>query len=88
MQEIYRAKEKKMAYVLHREFHYTKAAIATLMKISPQQMGVWIKEVDYEFRIHQLNGELEQIKNEFLRLGYSPQKVLDSSDFSDLSQSS
>ena len=81
MEHVHRLKEKKMAYVLHREFRYTKASIATLMKISPQQMGVWIKEIDYEVRIHHLNQELNQIKQELIGLGYTPQKTLSHDDF-------
>lgn len=78
---LYRAKEKKMAYVLHHEFGYTKSSIALLMKISPQQMGQWIKEVQYEVRIHQLNKELNEIKQELMSLGYQPQKALNHDDF-------
>ncbi|OOW07259.1 hypothetical protein MF6396_00185 [Pseudomonas sp. MF6396] len=81
---LHRAKEKKMAYVLHTEFKYTKSAIATLMRISPQQMGQWIKEVHYEVQIHRLNAELAQIKNELIGLGYTPQKALNASDFEGL----
>ncbi|EPM64068.1 hypothetical protein A256_00045 [Pseudomonas syringae pv. actinidiae ICMP 19103] len=78
---LHRAKEKKMAYVLNTEFRYTKSAIATLMGISPQQMGQWIKEVHYEVQIHRLNSELDQIKRELIGMGYTPQKALDASDF-------
>lgn len=81
MNHMHRAKEKKMAYLLHVEFGYTKTAIATLMKISPQQMGQWIKETSYEVQIHQLNQELNDIKQELIGLGYSPQKALNSNDF-------
>lgn len=81
MEHLHRAKEKKMAYLLHIEFGYTKSSIATLMKISPQQMGQWIKEVGYEVQIHQLNQELTDIKQELVQLGYTPQKALDSNDF-------
>lgn len=82
MNGMYRAKEKKMAYVLHTEFGYTKSAIANLMKISPQQMGQWIKEVNYELQIYRLNGEIQEIKRELMQLGYNPQKKLDNDDFS------
>lgn len=78
---LHRFKEKKMAYVLHREFGYTKSSIATLMGISPQQMGQWIKEVHYEVQINQLNNELFDVKRQLMSLGYTPQKTLDSSDF-------
>jgi hypothetical protein len=78
---LHRAKEKKMAYVLHHEFGYTKSSIANLMKISPQQMGQWIKEVHYEVQIHRLNQELDSIKQELISLGYQPQKALDHNDF-------
>lgn len=78
---LHRAKEKKMAYVLHTEFGYTKSSIAILMKISPQQMGQWIKEVHYEVQIHRLNNELAAIRQELMSLGYTPQKALDASDF-------
>lgn len=78
---LHRAKEKKMAYLLHTEFRYTKSSIATLMKISAQQMGQWIKEVNYEVQIHRLNNELDVIRQELRSLGYTPQKVLDASDF-------
>ncbi|TOI27499.1 hypothetical protein [Vibrio parahaemolyticus] len=81
MEHLHRAKEKKMAYVLHFEFGYTKSSIATLMKISPQQMGQWIKEVHYEVRIHRLNNELNTIKQELMSLGYTPQKTLNHDDF-------
>jgi hypothetical protein len=73
---LYRAKEKQMPYVLHYDFGYTKSSIATLMKISPQQMGLWVKEVRYEVQIHQLNQELDRIKQELICLGYQPQKAL------------
>ena len=77
MDNLHRSKEKKMAYLLHFEFGYTKASIATLMKISPQQMGSWIKEMDYEVRLHNLNNELSSLKQELIGLGYAPQKALD-----------
>ena len=47
----------------------------------PQSMGVWIKEVDYEVRIHQLTGEIDSMKQELLALGYTPQKPLVHEDF-------
>ena len=78
---LHRAKEKKMAYVLYMDFRYTKSSIAALMKISPPQMGQWIKEVHYEVQIHKLNSELVQIKQELMSLGYAPQKVLNAEDF-------
>lgn len=81
MEHLHRAKEKKMAYLLHVEFGYTKSSIATLMKLSAQQMGQWIKEVSYEVQIQQLNQELIVIKDELISLGYTPQKTLDSKDF-------
>ncbi len=84
MDHLHRAKEKKMAYLLHIEFGYTKSSIAALMKISPQQMGQWIKEIGYEVQIHQLNQELTDIKQELMQLGYTPQKALDSNDFIDM----
>ena len=77
MEHIQRLKEKKMAYVLHNHFGYTKVSIATMMKISPQQLGVWIKEIDYELKIHNLNQEIDSIKNELRKLGYTPQKTLE-----------
>ncbi len=70
-----------MAYVLHYDFGYTKSSIANVMKISPQQMGQWIKEVHYEVQIHRLNHELDSIKQELISLGYQPQKALDHNDF-------
>jgi hypothetical protein len=84
MNDLHRAKEKKMAYLLHTEFGYTKVGIATLMKISPQQMGQWIKEVNYELQIHNLNQELNIIKEELIQIGYTPQKALNSNDFIDM----
>jgi len=81
MHDLHRAKEKKMAYLLHFEFGYTKSSIATLMKISPQQMGAWLKEISYEVRIHNLNNELSKFKSELKALGYTPQKALDQNDF-------
>lgn len=81
MNNLHRAREKKMAYLLHFEFGYTKSSIADLMKISPQQMGAWIKEMDYEVKIHTLNNELVEVKAELMRLGYKPQKTLDQNDF-------
>jgi len=81
MDNLHRSKEKKMAYLLHFEFGYTKSSIATLMKLSPQQMGAWIKEMDYEVKIHNLNHELTEIKQELVSLGYTPQKALDQNDF-------
>lgn len=76
-----RHKEKLMAYVLHTEFSYTKSSIAQLMKISPQQMGQWIKEADYEIRINNLQTEVIGLKHELMQLGYTPMKSLDPSDF-------
>lgn len=84
LNHLHRAKEKKMAFLLHTEFGYTKSSIATLMKISPQQMGQWIREVGYEVQIHRLNSELSQIRQELLQLGYTPQKTLNASDFDGL----
>lgn len=81
MDNLHRSKEKKMAYVLFVEFGYTKQSIAQLMKISPQQMGQWVKEMTYEVRINQLNNEISEIKNDLLRLGYSPQRTLNHDDF-------
>lgn len=76
LNHMHRAKEKKMAYVLHVEFGYTKQAIAQLMKISPQQMGQWIKEVSYELQIHNMGQEIQNLKQELISLGYSPQRQL------------
>ncbi|MEM6232521.1 hypothetical protein [Shewanella scandinavica] len=76
-----RHKEKLMAYVLHNEFNYTKVSIARLMKISPQQMGQWIKEATYEIQIRKLQSEVVALKQELLQLGYTPMKSLDPSDF-------
>jgi len=70
---MHRAKEKKMAYILHYEFGYTKKAIAELMKISPQQMGQWIKEASYEFQINNLQNEIMEMKQQLIGLGYQPQ---------------
>ncbi|OFJ43317.1 hypothetical protein BJN42_21880 [Pseudomonas koreensis] len=84
LNHLHRAKEKKMAFLLHTEFGYTKSSIATLMKISPQQMGQWIREVGYEVQIHRLNSELSQIRQELLQLGYTPQKTPNASDFDGL----
>ena len=69
-----------MAYVLHTEFGYTKVSIAQLMKISPQQMGQWIKEASYEIQISRLQKEVSELKQELIRLGYAPMKTLDPSD--------
>ena len=76
-----RHKEKLMAYVLHTEFGYTKVSIAQLMKISPQQMGQWIREAAYEIRINNLQTEVVGLKKELMQLGYTPMKSLDPSDF-------
>lgn len=76
-----RHKEKLMAYVLHTEFGYTKSSIAQLMKISPQQMGQWIREADYEIKINSLQREVDGLKEELIQLGYSPMKSLNPSDF-------
>nr|WP_011543459.1 hypothetical protein [Rahnella sp. 'WMR15']CAJ44360.1 hypothetical protein [Rahnella sp. 'WMR15'] len=76
-----RHKEKLMAYVLHTEFGYTKSSIAKLMKISPQQMGQWIREANYEVEINSLQREVFGLKQELMQLGYSPMKSLDPSDF-------
>jgi len=76
-----RHKEKLMAYVLHTEFGYTKSSIAQLMKISPQHMGQWIREADYEIKINSLQREVSGLKQELIQLGYSPMKSLDPSDF-------
>ena len=84
MDDLHRAREKKMAYLLHTEFGYTKVAIATLMKISPQQMGQWIKEISYELRIHNLEQELYDIKKELMSIGYVPQKALNIIDINPL----
>jgi len=84
MNDLHRAKEKKMAYLLHTEFGYTKTSIAKLMKLSSQQMGQWIKEINYELQIHNLNQELNIIKEELIQIGYSPQKPLNSNDFIDM----
>lgn len=81
MKHSHRLKEKRMAYILHFDCGYTKASIATLMKISPQQMGAWITEMGYEVKIHNLYQELNQVKEELIGLGYSPQKTLNSDDF-------
>lgn len=76
-----RAKEKLMAYVLNTEFGYTKTAIAQLMKISPQQMGQWIKEASYEIQIRQLRSEVNAVRQELRALGYTPMKTLNPNDF-------
>ena len=79
----HRGKEKTMAYVLHTEFGYTKNAIATLMQISPQQMGQWIKEASYEVKINNLQKEVSILKNELKQIGYEPQRSL-SNDILDI----
>lgn len=72
-----RIKEKQMAYLLHEEFGYTKKSIATLMKISPQQMGTWIKDTGYKVQINNLENELSTARKNLVSLGYEPQKALD-----------
>jgi len=79
----HRGKEKTMAYVLYTEFGYTKNAIATLMQISPQQMGQWIKEASYEVKINNLQKEVSILKEELTQIGYQPQKNL-SNDILDI----
>jgi hypothetical protein len=81
IEHLHRAKEKLVAYVLHYDFDYTKSSIATLMQMSPQQMGQWIKEAHYEVQIHDLDPELNVIKKQLIELGYQPQKALDPNDF-------
>ena len=46
------------------------------MKISTQQMGLWIKEVSYELQIHKMGKVIQEMKQELISLGYSPQKQL------------
>lgn len=72
----HRGKEKTMAYVLYTEFGYTKNSIATLMKISPQQMGQWIKEASYEIKINHLQKEVSLLTDELKQIGYEPQRNL------------
>jgi len=72
-----RTKEKQMAYVLHQEFGYTKKSISSLMKISAQQMGTWIKETGYQVQIHKLENELDSSRKILKELKYEPQKVLE-----------
>jgi predicted transcriptional regulator len=81
---LHRGKEKKMAFILHSEFGYTKQAIANLMQISPQQMGQWIKEASYEAKLHQADKEIEYLRVKLIKNGYQPQKSLDRNDFIDL----
>ncbi|MCI1022877.1 hypothetical protein HWD96_11575 [Pseudomonas putida] len=76
MQHMHRSKEKIMAYLLFTEFGYTKTAIATLMKISPQQMGVWIREAKYEIQLYQMGGELATLRAQLQSLGYQPVQPL------------
>lgn len=76
MQHMHRSKEKIMAYLLFTEFGYTKTAIATLMNISPQQMGVWIREAKYEIQLYQMGGELAILRNQLQSLGYQPVQPL------------
>ena len=79
----HRGKEKTMAYVLYTEFGYTKNAISTLMQISPQQMGQWIKEASYEVKINNLHKEVSILKDELKQIGYEPQRSL-SNDILDI----
>lgn len=72
-----RTKEKQMAYLLNKEFGYTKKSIADLMKISPQQMGTWIKDMNYEVKINNLEQELEISREVLKSLDYEPQKKLE-----------
>ena len=72
-----RTKEKQMAYLLHEEFGYTKKSIATLMSVSPQHMGTWIKDTGYDVKINKLENELSTARENLKTLGYEPQKVLD-----------
>jgi len=74
-----RTKEKQMAYILHEEFGYTKKSISSLMKISPQQMGSWIKETGYQVQINKLEKELDNSRTILNELNYKPQKVLEAS---------
>ena len=78
-EHMHRAREKLMAYVLNTEFGYSKSSIARLMGVSPQQMGVWIKEAQYEVKIQRLNKAIIQMTNELKSMGYQPVKELDAS---------
>lgn len=84
MQHMHRSKEKIMAFLLFTEFGYTKSAIATLMGISPQQMGVWIREAGYEIQIYQMGGELATLRQQLISLGHHPQRPLDPSTLNNL----
>lgn len=84
MQHMHRSKEKLMAFLLFTEFGYTKSSIAQLMKISPQQMGQWIREAGYEIQLYQLGGEVAILRNQLKALGYQPQQPLNAEAFQGL----
>lgn len=64
-------KHKTMAYILWYEFGYSMADIGNLMKVSQSTISNAIKQVEYERRLHNLENELNSVKEELKRLGYT-----------------
>lgn len=64
-------KHKTMAYILWYEFGYSMADIGNLMRVSQSTISNAIKQVEYERRLHNLENELNSVKEELKSLGYT-----------------
>lgn len=74
-------KHKIMAVVLHDEFGYTQASIASLMGVSPSSISSWISVGRLIIQNQRLENEVVKLKEELGRIGYNPHKELSSDIF-------
>ncbi|MGL4989013.1 MAG: hypothetical protein ACRCYT_02060 [Cetobacterium sp.] len=69
-------KHKLMAVVLCDEFKYTQVSISQLMGVSPSTISTWISMGRLLIQNQNLQGELQQLRQELTRIGYSHVKEL------------
>lgn len=69
-------KHKVMAVVLHDQFGYTQVSIAKLMGVSPSTISTWINIGRLLIQNKNLINEVEELKGELLKIGYTQIKPL------------
>jgi predicted transcriptional regulator len=61
-------KAKMLAFVLWNEFNAKQVNIARVLNVSEATISLWLKEMRFIQRIHQLNQELDEVRQIALRL--------------------
>lgn len=66
-----------MAAILNKEFKYSQASIAQLMKVQQSTISVWVRIGSEMLKNQMLEKEVQFLRSQIQILGYSSQKTLD-----------